>query len=310
MSRQKNALIITIKNDADTLVSLRQDIEAQTIVPDEVILTVADSSDGTLPEAQAWARTVAYVQVIVLGLGNRSQGRNVGVQASSADIFVFTDAGCRFGSDWFQLMIAPFEDKNVELVSGLAIGAPENDWEAAQVPYALVLPQDVIEHPLPATRAMAVRRFTFEKVGPFREDLPGAAEDFEWSRRAVALGIQPHLVRAAVVRWRPRQTRKQFWKMLYNLTLGDTQAGTWRRGHGTMLARYAVLLGLAALSAPFSLGVWVGYIAMKSKLTSVKASTSWWHTAQAQTLADAAVVSGLLHGFWLTATTMKQKQTL
>lgn len=300
MRAQKISLIVTVKNDAETLRQLQHDVEQQTLQPHEVILSVASSSDSTLSVAQAWAKDSKIVQVLEVGSANRSVGRNRAVAESTSELLVFTDAGCRFESSWLSEISSPFSQSGVELVSGLTIGAPENDWEAAQVPFTLVLPQDIAENPLPATRNMAVRRETFDRVGGFREDLTWGAEDFEWSRRAVTIGVKPVFAKDAIVHWRPRTTHLGFWKMLHSLTLGDVQADTWRWGHASMVGRYGFFGGVGLISLPISSLFWASYICLKAHHTSKKAKTKWLETVQAQVLADTAVLSGVLRGVWHT----------
>lgn len=299
MNSKKIAVIVTVKNDAEALLQLRQDLDQQTVTPDEIVLAVANSRDASLRVAQQWASESKQLIVLDVGQANRSQGRNLAIKASKSELIAFTDAGCRPDTNWLEALISPFSQSGVQLVSGLTLGAPENDWEAAQVPYTLVLPHEVSENPLPATRNMVVTRSAFKKVGNFREDLAWGAEDYEWSRRAQAMSVRAVLAREAIVYWRPRPSRFEFWKMLHSLTLGDVQAETWRWGHASMLGRYGFFGGLAVVSLPFSSLLWAGYVALKSRHTSRKAKTKWFETAQAQILADAAVVSGVIRGVWL-----------
>lgn len=291
------AVIVTIKNDALGLTTLRQDLAAQTLQPNEIIITAVQSEDGTEQAAQIWADQDPRVVVEIMGSATRSEGRNRAIELSQAEIIACTDAGCRLDPQWLEFLTQPFTHQEIELVSGLTLGAPQSEWERAQVPYVLVAPDKIGDHPLPATRNLAVRRSAFQQIGPFRPDL-NWAEDFEWSRRAVSKGITPHFVSQAVVYWRPRQTSGQFWRMMHSLALGDIQAQTWRAGHFTMLGRYAVFFLVLAVLPSAGITLWLMYLFAKSRWTSWRAGTTWAWTFWAQLLADSAVGSGTLRGMW------------
>lgn len=296
MVEGKISVIITVKNDASALEQLLLALGKQSLLPSEVIVTVAQSTDTTLSLLKKMATRFPYLSFKDVGEATRSQGRNEGVQMSTGDILVFTDAGCLPEVTWLEKLTESLRlDRKEELVSGLTLGNPKNAWEAAQIPFVLVHPSDYPQHPLPATRNMAVRRNVFFRVGEFRSTL-NTAEDYEWSIRAQQLHVLATFVPEAVVRWRPRTTRQSFWQMIFSLTQGDVQARTWRVGHFTMLARYLVFAVLIWLFGFLGVSVWILYLAMKSFRTSQKNKTSFWHTMELQVLVDSAVCSGFLSG--------------
>lgn len=293
MSSPSISVIVTVKNDVQNLQVLLKDLAAQTLSPEHVLLAVAESEDETLSLATSHAARDSKYRVISVGLATRAQGRNLAIQESQDDILVFTDVGCRLTSEWLEQLTFPFSESSIVLTSGLTLGDPKTPFEKAQVPFVLVGAFEQGEHPLPATRNMAVRRQAFLAVGLFEPDL-NTAEDFEWSRRAASKGVVSIFVPSAVVRWRPRSSAKAFWSMIFRLTQGDIQAGTWRRGHVTMMLRYVIFFFLLLVWWPLGVLVWSFYIVSKSGWLAQKHKTPLLETVLCQILVDSAVWSGIL----------------
>lgn len=307
MEKQTVSLIITVKNDAEGLNRLLQDLSVQTVLPMEICLSIASSSDKTLSLAQKWVDQFPIPLVIFpCGEATRSEGRNQAVKKARGSIFIFTDVGCRPEQDWIEQLVKSFEDEKIGLVGGLTLGDPHTLWEEVQVPYVLVSSDDIGPYPLPATRNMAVKRTTWKKIGPFSPKLQ-FAEDFEWSRRAVEMGIQPQFQPKAVVYWRPRRTPREFFTMIHRLTMGDMLAETWRKGHATMWFRYMVFLiifsWLISISWPqalvFSLMGLILYSLLKAKKFQFSHKATYLYIPCAQILADMAVLSGTARGLAL-----------
>lgn len=307
MKRQKTSLIITVKNDSAGLEKLLVSLQQQTVLPDEICLSVAQSNDDTLKKAQELSQRMQMkIHVFSCGDATRSEGRNSAVDQSTGDILLFTDVGCRPKNNWVEHLVASFDSPQNTLVSGLTLGDPQNLWEEVQVPYVLVPPEKIAKHPLPATRNMAMRKEVWEAVGPFSPQL-NFAEDFEWSRRAESLGVTSTFVSQAVVFWRPRATPLSFFTMLHRLAMGDMLAGTWRKGHASMWLRYIFFLGLIIFSLRYSYlitaivgtGVWLTYASLKAAQFHFPHGMTYLLVPLAQLLADVAVLTGTARGLAL-----------
>jgi cellulose synthase/poly-beta-1,6-N-acetylglucosamine synthase-like glycosyltransferase len=241
-----------------------------------------------------------------IGAATRSTGRNRGVEMAAGDIIVFTDAGCRPDKDWLSCLIQPFIDQpSTQLVSGYTAGDPHNVWETAQAPFVLVPLAEISQHPLPATRNLAIRRSLFLEMGGFSPRL-NYAEDFAFSRQLEAHQILSTFVPQAIVYWRPRPNLMAFFTMIRRLTAGDVQAGIVRPGLISLWVRYAVF-GMITLMvwwawhqvsyALFILGI-VLAVYLLAKLLRLKIYT--WPLSGAtmitQLVCDVAVLVGSLIG--------------
>lgn len=304
---EKVAVVITIKNDAQALTELLASLEQQTRRPDEVVLIVAQSVDGSLEVAQEWKPKGISVQILdVPAETTRSRARNLGVTSSTADVIVFTDAGCYPEKAWLEKLLVPLQH-SAQLVSGLTLARANNAFERVQARFVLVDPDKIPLHPLPATRNMAITRKAWQKSGGFAEEL-NFGEDYALARSMQESGVVADLVPEAVVYWRPRGSLRQFFLMILRLTAGDIQSGFWRRGVLTMWLRYTVFLLVVILL--FSAGrrlliaaplVLILYIAAKTvRLRLVQGTEILW-VIPLQLSADAAVLGGTLLGLvWRT----------
>ncbi len=294
-AKQPISLVVTVKNDAAGLQRLLASLVEQTRLPEEVILVVADSTDQTLAVAQAWQPANIKVRVAVLPEANRSVGRNYGVNLAQHDLIVFTDAGCVPELTWLAELTAPFKDSKVKLVSGYTAGEGQNSWKEAQIPFVLVPLVKVEDHPLPATRNMAIRRTVFTDIGGFRADL-NYAEDFELARRLRAAGIQAMFIPEAVVHWRPRATIGGFFRMIIHLTAGDITAGIIRPGLLTMWLRYLVFSAILLCQPIVGLILYLAYLIFKTAQQKFSYKKTYLVAMGLQIIGDLAVLVGSLIG--------------
>ena len=126
------AVVVTVKNEeADVLKFLRA-IESQKRKPDLLVLTVADSSDKTTQIILDWAALTTLKTEIDYVDGNRSMGRNLGIQHArrvGAEIVVLTNV-CEPLTYWLEILVKPIEDRLADAVGGSWMldtpRAPEN----------------------------------------------------------------------------------------------------------------------------------------------------------------------------------------
>ena len=86
----KFTLVTTVFNEITRLDKTIRDIEAQIILPDEIIITDAGSSDGTIERLEKW-KDDSSIDIIVLQKPgcNVAEGRNLAIKnASNARVFL------------------------------------------------------------------------------------------------------------------------------------------------------------------------------------------------------------------------------
>lgn len=295
MRRQKMrvGLVIPVKNDGSALEELLISLKNQSRQPDEIVIVLAESTDGSVEIAKKWQKKWKNIRVLVEPFLNRSQARNHGAITSNSEIIVFTDAGCIPDTQWLAKLVEPFEINQVELVGGFTKGRWSTAFEEAQIPFVLVPLKKVEKHPLPATRNMAIARKLFLETGGFREDL-NFAEDFEFSRRLRDRGSNAVFVADAKVSWRPRSNLSEFFRMIFSLTFGDLQAGILRLGLMTMWLRYLFFTVLFILNPLLGLLTLSAYLTVKTGSFEFTQPLAYFYAAILQVFCDMAVLSASL----------------
>ena len=138
---------------------------------DEIVFV--DQSDGSETERALAAIGDGRIRRVACRLRGATNGRNLGIEATTGDVIAFTDDDCRVASDWISSIAAVFaSDPSVALVCG-RVRVPD---ELRARGFAVEFEPDVREwvgrFPPPdrdwgITANMAVRRDVFARVGPF-----------------------------------------------------------------------------------------------------------------------------------------------
>jgi len=226
----KVSIIIPTKNNADILEKCLESIRNLDYPKDEIEVIVVDghSTDGTVEIARKYGCRVVYEEAGTIG-----GARNVGVEHSSGDYIVFTDADCVVDREWLKSLVREFEDERVASVGGPNI-TPEDDAEFAKcvgvVLKLLSIPgaryafssDRVLEIYHNPTCNSAYRRSVFQKVGGFNPKLVACDDeelDYRIRKKGYRILFTPH---ARVYHYR-RPTWKRFAKMAWNYGVGRGQ---------------------------------------------------------------------------------------
>ncbi len=242
------ALILTVRNEADSLPRLLETLALQSKQPDEIIIADGGSTDGTLALLHAAAERMP-LRLLECPGANISQGRNAAIAATRAEVIACTDAGVRLDPGWFQALTNPFLGEDApDVVSGFFSPDPHGVFETALA--ATTLPTLDEIHPaafLPSSRSVAFRRAAWERVGGYPEWLDYCEDliyDFALRDAGYTFRFEPR----AVVHFRPRPTLARFFRQYYLYARGDGKADLWLKRH---LIRYATYLG--AIPASFAI---------------------------------------------------------
>lgn len=252
MARTKTSLICTVLNEQDTIEKLIESVVSQTVLPDELIIVDGRSLDNTINLINKNIRKYSRKLKIKLisKKGNRSVGRNEGINKAKNKIILVTDAGCLLDKDWVKHITVPFKKSSADIVAGYYEGKYSNVFEKSVIPYALVMEDKVNSNDfLPATRSMAFRKKVWKKVGGFDEKL-SHNEDYAFANKIKDAGFKLKFQKNAIVYWLPRKTLQQAFKMFFRFALGDAQANILRDKVIYIFLRYifaAYLLMLAAV---------------------------------------------------------------
>lgn len=227
MDKNAVALIVTVYNESETLLTFLQALKSQTYSPKEVIIVDGDSTDNTVEILHKFSKTWKPLKVFVQP-GNRSVGRNYAIAHTQCPLIAITDAGCSPHKNWLQEIILPFKNSDVQVVSGYYEGAYENIFEKSLLPFALVMPDKAGKSEFfPSTRSMALRRKVWLASGGFDRRL-FHNEDYAYAHKLKWLGYNFTFAPKALVTWFPRKNLKSAAWMFMRFAIGDIQAGIIR----------------------------------------------------------------------------------
>ncbi len=252
----KVSLIVTVKNEADSLGALLDSIAAQSRPPDEVVVCDGGSADATLDMLRAETRFP--LRIVERPGANISQGRNAAIDAATGEIIASTDAGVTLDPNWLQSLAFAFErNPETAVVSGFFLPAPRTTFEIAMG--ATVLPERRDIQPetfLPSSRSIAFRKEAWREVGGYPEWLDYCEDlifDFALRKKYRAFAFAPE----AIAYFRPRGSLRAFFRQYYRYARGDGKANLWLKRHLIRYATYLVaapgILLLAARVSPWFL---------------------------------------------------------
>lgn len=239
------ALIMTVKNEADSLPRLFETLALQTKQPDEIVVADGGSTDNTVQLLREASKRFP-LRVLEIANANISEGRNAAIREANADIVASTDAGVRLNPGWFEKITASFFEENApDVVSGFFLPDPHGAFETALAATTLPELHDIKpETFLPSSRSIAFRKCAWEKIGGYPEWLDYCEDlifDFELRRARCRFRFEPN----ALVYFRPRSSFRKFFKQYYLYARGDGKAKLWWKRHFVRYATYLVAMPLS-----------------------------------------------------------------
>jgi glycosyltransferase involved in cell wall biosynthesis len=310
----KVSLVVTVLNEEPTVAALLESIISQTKHPDEVVFVDGGSTDKTCDIIRSYQKIYKNIKLHEFKT-TRSEARNIGVEASSGDIVVTTDAGCVAEKHWIKKITEPFSNPKVEMVAGFyeMIGGESSMRRALSV-FIGITPDRFDDHFLASARSLAFRKSLWEKVGGFPEGLKDTAEDTMFNYNIIKTGAKIVRVKDAIVYWQLPLTLMEGFKKIHLYAKGDAKSGIWWHPvkrfstHNLKIAflyfRYIIALYLLlfvtiykAFEFPFVLGViFYMFWAFKKVYCRTNSYKAGLYGVIIQFASDIAVMSGFFMG--------------
>ena len=225
-------LVTTVLNDRQGCVSFFEQMEAQVLLPDEIVIVDGGSTDGTWEFLHCYQPSKSYsLNVFQEKKCNVARGRNLAIASAKYDIIVSTDIGCTWESQWLQELAQPLiHNEQMEAVMGswqVRLEDLKSDW--AKVEYALLDRPKLIANQTShaSSRSIAYRKSLWGKIGGYPEDLTLAGDDMVFAlllhQHTTNVGYSP-IPRCY---WERPSTLKSFCKESRRNFLGGGEAGIW-----------------------------------------------------------------------------------
>ena len=324
--KMKVSIVVTVLNEAETILVLLFGLLMQIKRPNEVIIVDGGSTDGTVQLIKVFKKKyLKFPLQVFIKKGNRSMGRNFGIKKSTYNWIAITDAGCVPHRDWLEKLVAKASENKTtknkiaetktaenkiaetkaDVVAGYYDAIPETDFQSAVVPYMLVMSDRVDpKHFLPATRSMLIKKAVWKNVGGFDETL-GVSEDYAFAKKLIEKNYQLRFAAQAKVSWLPINSLRNFYKTVRSMAQSDAQAGIIRVKVYLVLFRYLLFLLLAFVFFCLHWILCMGFVLLSAGVYCLWAiwknvqylDRGWFYLPLLQVTADLGVMSGMLsHG--------------
>jgi len=302
----KISVVVTVLNEAEMIWVLLLGLVSQIYQPSEVIIVDAASTDLTVQLIKVFQkRYPRFPLKVVTKKGNRSQGRNYGIELAKYDWIAITDAGCIPHVDWLEKLVQKAIQTKADVIAGYYEAAGETAFQMAVTPYMLVMPDRI--NPLnflPATRSMMIGKQAWKDVGGFDEVLT-LSEDYDFAHRLKQAKFKFAFTAEAKVAWWPIETLKDFYQTVSGMAQYDARAGITRIKSYLVFCRYMIFLLLTFVFCGPHWLLGLGFVIISTFIYSFWAiwknvqylDKGWLYLPFLQVVADLGVMSGILaHG--------------
>jgi len=191
-------VVVPYHNEQDNLEYLLDQLVAQTLQPQEVILVNSSSTDASSSLIDEWiSRHQKQAVFKNLNASTKTPGgsKSAGVEVAKGDLLAFMDCGLSFPPDWLERQFNVMTSRGADWVSGVCLTTGVNlvDKSAIAHTYGYQSARPVIPSSL-------VRRSVFDRIGLFKNLRAGY--DAEWARLASRAGLRRLVNTDVVVQYR------------------------------------------------------------------------------------------------------------
>ncbi len=256
------SVIVPVLNEEKCIGELLKSLLAQTLLPDEIVITDGGSTDRTPEIVASYQGRGVPVRLIREQASLPGRGRNVAAERASSEWLAFIDAGIRPAPGWLAKMVERIErEPETDVVYGGWEPVTESFFEECAA-LAYVPPPVEIDGELVRPRSIAsslMRRAVWRAVGGFPEHLR-SAEDLLFMNKVEAAGFRIARAPRALVRWNLQPTLWRTFRRFVSYSRHNIRAGLWQQWQAAIFKRYVLLVLVAALA--FVFGGWWLLVAM------------------------------------------------
>jgi len=229
---KKVTLITTLYNEEKSILNFLESYRKQTQYAYEFIIVDGGSSDATVEIIEEYA--LKYVELKIRVIvdsrcskkyvnGPIARGRNVAIESAKSEYIAITDAGCILDEVWFEEIVDPFKDKNVDIVAGWYKANITNTF---QQKFADILMPELEsvdrKNFLPSSRSLALKKSCWKSVGGY-PTLTYTAEDTQFDLNLKKVGCKFYFAEKAFVYWDVPFNIKEARTKLFSYGYGEGQ---------------------------------------------------------------------------------------
>ena len=226
----KVSVVIIARNEEKYIKDLLDSLVTQTVVPYEIIIVDAESTDNTQPIIRQYMKRYDFVKLFV-EKGTRGEGRNFGAFKAKGDIIAFIDADCIANAFWVQELIEGL--KKADVVAGQSVRLGYHAFSDLERVGIIHNGTDVT---YPSCN-LAYSTKVFKKINGFDPSFK-EAEEVDLNFRAVDSGYKLIYYPQAIVYHRVRETIRGFIKQSFWYGFGRKELTL---KHGSLWSKYNII---------------------------------------------------------------------
>ena len=220
MADEKASLIITIKNEENTIEDLLDSILNQTRKPDQIVIVDGGSTDGTIKKISKY-KDILPIKLMSHKNVNVPKGRNLAISHAEYPIIAVTDAGCILDQNWFKEIVKPIETLDVDVVSGIYYGTGNSLFQKLESELLVYNFNKIKGNSFsPSSRSIAFKKKAWKLVKGYPEWLI-CGEDTYFNRKLKEIGCSFYLNKNAIVYWELRSSTGKLFKQHFRYAIYD-----------------------------------------------------------------------------------------
>lgn len=217
----KVSMICTVYNDQKEIESLLNDINRQTMIPDEIVIADGGSKDNTIELINNYGyQSKCSINLLQGKRLNISQGFNEAIKNTKNAIIIIMSTGHRYDENFINELYEKYRKTNADIVFAPIRGNNKTKFSKL---YNQTFLKGKYGSRIPSNHGVLVKKDVFKKIGLFYEKFIYAGEDAEFFDRARANNLYIECAENAIMEWDVPNNLKQFQKQVKGYTIAKMQ---------------------------------------------------------------------------------------